>query len=322
MRAEGWAAHTPLSIENAIRTFYRPSPPEQPEYNFDENSAMPEVQALAAVIREYRPNLIFSLHNCGIAFPNIMVTDRVSAIVDVVARAAAESGFTNFENIGDFKGLEQLGPGVFHAAADSPWARIADYASRHEADRATVLAVEGPMWRAREPGLTLAEAADIAEKHVTILTGLVDKLPSVPASDLYRAATMFVAQSKRNAEGYRAEYEDWRTQTEATPDDPAPVANDAEYAYEIPLRAAGVMWRFTRELLVPDLADTVLDQVEHELDEYITKWSQDYGREFGVEPMRFANTVAYQLKIILATSLASANYGRALHDGHTSESDG
>ena len=301
MRAEGWAAHIPLSLENAIRTFYRGAGDEQPEWSFDEDSGMPEVQALVGVLRAYRPDLVFSLHNSEIAFPTVAVTDHVPGIVEVVAQAAAESGFSDFESIGDFIGLTQLGPGVFKSSADSPWTRIADYASRHRAERAALVVLEGSMWRGRDPGLTPIEAAGILEQRVAVLSELAAKLPSDPASDLYRAATFFIDASTQAAQDYR-EDENWRAQTAD-----GPVAKSAEWAHIKPLRAAGMMWRFVHELLVTDPADTVLDRVERELDGHITQWSQQYQHAFAVGPACFADTVGYQLKVILATALPLAD---------------
>src|SRR5262249_31361575 len=161
----GWAAYTPLSIEYAIRTFYRPAIGEQPEWDFDEDSPMPEVQALLTVLREYRPDLIFSLHNHVFTFPTVAVTDDVPGIVDIVAQAAAHGGTSNSRDTAAATGLNTRGGGVLGGPADNPLARIAEYASRHRSNRATLLLLEGPMWRGRGLGHTVVEVATIAEIH-------------------------------------------------------------------------------------------------------------------------------------------------------------
>jgi hypothetical protein len=102
-------------------------------------------------------------------------------------------------------------------------------------------------------------------------------------------------------DSWREKEEEWRT--DAASESPAPIALDAEWAYWFPLRAAGQMWRLVHELLVADPADTVLLQVERELDRLITEWSAEVTDAYRLEPVPYRDTVAYQLKVVLGTDL-------------------
>ncbi|WP_223274066.1 hypothetical protein, partial [Nocardia cerradoensis] len=64
---------------------YRQPIEEQPELSFPR---MPEGRALAALIREHRPKMMFSVHNTDVGYPFVGTTRDVPGLADVVAAAS------------------------------------------------------------------------------------------------------------------------------------------------------------------------------------------------------------------------------------------
>ncbi|MBO0852161.1 MAG: hypothetical protein J2P18_00145 [Nocardia sp.] len=293
-RAEGWADCVPLRTEDAIRTIYRGHRDEQAEFGFDGTPIYPEIVALLDIIEKYKPNRIHPLHNTAVEYPCVGVTsDDIPDIVDVVTGAVAKSPHPPADRIGEFSEFgPRLGDGVFLFDAQWPWRLIADHARRTGAPDATLVLIEGLMWHATiDPQHTFAQSIAIAAPILDALTDLAAKLPTLPDSDMSRAAEHALDIAKRIAAAWRD-----------TPDLAAPTVN-GEYAYLMPLRAAGMMWRLSNELIDAGQGTPDILQAQAGLDRLITEQSAAFDAAFGIQPANLAETVAFQLETIIGTSL-------------------
>ncbi|WP_280265977.1 alpha/beta hydrolase [Nocardia wallacei] len=285
MLAEGFAGLSPLPYEWAIRTFYRQTGDEQPEWTFGSVPEMPETRALMAMIRE-QPEMLFSLHNLDIGFPWVGTTREVPGLADTVAAAGRLSRMTGAEPIYDMPGARVIATGVLEIPEDLVWHKIADYARRQGATLPTVVVIEAPMWQAgRFPELPLAEAADIVERRLAPLDDLAAKLPVAPSSNVYRSARSFIDIGRWFVEHWRAEPE---------------MPNHPIWSRVIVLRAAGLLWQYANELLDTDPADTVYGAVERELDRLLRSWVREFEDTYEITPGSYRDTVAYQMRVCLA----------------------
>ncbi|MFE3445682.1 hypothetical protein ACFXNW_21835 [Nocardia sp. NPDC059180] len=286
MLAERHAAVFPLTLEWAIRTFYRPDGAEQPEYDFGSTRTMPETHALMAVIREHLPEVMFSLHNMDIASPWVGTTSDLPGLGEVVNAASRLVRIPSGGPTVDVGEATKLAEGLYLYPEIYQWRKIADYARAHGAARSAVLVLESPMWRAvRFPEITPAEAADIAERRLAQVDDLAAKLPQTPASEVYRPVRMFIEDARRHVEFWRAE-----------PD----MATDPLWSRILPVRAVGLLWQYANQLLVDNPADPTLAVVERELDQLLTSWVQEVERIYQVTPGSYRDAVGFQMRVCLA----------------------
>ncbi|GAB2719130.1 YwqJ-related putative deaminase [Nocardia thraciensis] len=286
MRAEGFAGYSPLPYEWANRTLARQLGEDQPERNFGSPTDMPETRALEAIIREHRPEMLFSLHNLDIGAPWVAATREIPGLAEAVAAASRLSGLSDGDPIYDMPGAREVVRGLLEIPEGYVWHRIADYAERQGISRPTVIVIEAPMWREGEfSELSLAEAADIAERRFAILEDVAAKLPVTPASYKYRAARMFIGLARWHVEHWRAE-----------PEQPShPV-----WTRVLSARAAGMLWQYANELLDTDPTDTVVGAAERELDRLLTSWVREFEDTYEITPASYRESVAYQMRVCLS----------------------
>jgi hypothetical protein len=118
-RNEGWFKG-PFTPTHYARNFYRPASFEQTEWTFpikyktlDWQTPIPETRALMDVIREVRPDFMFSLHNSGFGGVYYYVSDECPPVYPVFAQLARDQGLPLSLGEPEMPYARTLAPAIF-----------------------------------------------------------------------------------------------------------------------------------------------------------------------------------------------------------------
>ena len=118
-RNEGWFKG-PFTPTHYALNFYRPASFEQTEWTFpikyktlDWTTPIPETKALMDVIREVRPDFMFSLHNSGFGGVYYYVSDECPPMYPVFARLARDQGLPLSLGEPEMPYARTLAPAIF-----------------------------------------------------------------------------------------------------------------------------------------------------------------------------------------------------------------
>ncbi len=110
----------PYSLYNYCRNYYRPPDHEQVEWTFPIDykelhfhTPMPETQALMRLMEEYKPSLVYSLHNSDFGGAYWYLTRRIPEVYDDFYRAAAKQGVARHLSEPETPFCEEYAPAVF-----------------------------------------------------------------------------------------------------------------------------------------------------------------------------------------------------------------
>jgi hypothetical protein len=298
----------PRTLLDYHRRFFRPAPPEQPEWSssvLPPDRLPPETRALTAVIDELRPYLQVSLHGTELGGSWVQLTKDIPGLAEPFAKSAAQLNIPVEAGASDAAGWPASGPGVhvmpgpdadavFPSLPDD--ARLSTWHHAHRYGGLTAI-VEVPMWASDlvedaaphpSPAAELRRLA-LRLRHDTLRVEqiLTEALPRLPDGEgpLLRATRWVLALVPDLAE-------DW-----VRPPPPratvAYVRSIDAFGRRLPLRAAAMLLR---------VLQSAGDRAAPRLDRLVTSWCASFSERFQARWVPLDHQVAHQAHTVIAAA--------------------
>ncbi|HEY4600318.1 MAG TPA: M14 family zinc carboxypeptidase [Cerasibacillus sp.] len=110
----------PFNVYNYTKNFFRPGSIEQVEWTFPIeyknlkfNDPMPETEAIMKVIRETKPEFLYSLHNAGFGGAYWYITHEFEDIYDELREAALRQGVSLHLGEPESPAVEEFSPSIY-----------------------------------------------------------------------------------------------------------------------------------------------------------------------------------------------------------------
>ncbi|MFJ6727301.1 MULTISPECIES: M14 family zinc carboxypeptidase [unclassified Streptomyces] len=309
---DGASLHTtpaPRSLLDYHLGFFRPAGPEQPEWSpavLPPDRLPPETRALTGVIDTLRPYLQVTLHGTDLGGSWVQLTRDIPGLAEPFAKSAAQSRIPVETGASDAAGWPVSGPGVHvmpEPGVGLAYPSMPDdarHSTWHHAHRygGLTAVVEVPMWASDlvddpaphpDPAAAIRRLAVRLRRDAAEVERLfAEVLPRVGGADgpLLRAARWALDL----VPGLAA---DW---TALSPADTtmAYVGSVDAFGRRLPLRAAAMLWRVTRER-----HDRAAPRLEH----LVATWSQSFADRFGARWVPLEDQIDHQSRTVLAAAL-------------------